>query len=363
MSTFSKTALYYDARKTPECTPRAYVVHSQRILRRVKAQQDANPVIKVRLLATTEVGKQVLHKAAASLQAASSTMYSALPSVSSVSSAMSSAAGPTASSTCDCLKHAHNCKPARRSAADYKHAFITTMLAVASIASLMPAAQANPMHSAAMNARGTAFALCPACFAGIDPILLNPRRPGTNPYIHTMPNAPPGWKWRSALVDFSCIIHLLPYKAIYNAAHTTASNVRICTADDSVKQVQFTGPATVHTYDAQQRPISLLTKSHYCPKLAPLISAHALAEAKCTVHISERSSHAKLPGGRIVRFRRDGHKDWLDILVPQSTNKSSPRTECQHHAQHTPEHAFSASRYLQLPKCPHTDISYQHFPP
>jgi hypothetical protein len=57
---------------------RAYVVHAQRILRRIKAQQDANPVVKTRLQAATEVGKQVLHKAAAGIQAAPSTVYSAL---------------------------------------------------------------------------------------------------------------------------------------------------------------------------------------------------------------------------------------------------------------------------------------------
>ena len=46
------------------------------------------------------------------------------------------------------------------------------MLAVASIASPVPTAQANPMHSTAISARGTAFAPCPTSFAGIDPILL-----------------------------------------------------------------------------------------------------------------------------------------------------------------------------------------------
>ena len=252
--------------------------------------------------------------------------------------------GTTPSPKCECPEHTHNCKPTRRTGADYKHAFITTMLAVASIASLAPTAQANSMHSTAMSARGTTFAPCPTSFAGIDPILLKPRRPGTNPCTHEMPNAPFGWEWRSALIDSGCTIHLLPYKAIYNAAHTTASNVRVRTANDSVEQVQFTGPATVHTYDAHQRPISLLlTKSHYCPELAPLISAHALAEAQCTVHIGERSSHARLPGGRIVRFRRDGRKDWLDILVPQNTNKSNHEIECHQHAHHASEHALSAS--------------------
>ena len=50
----ASSAAFYDTGETPECTPCAYVVHSQRILHRVKAQENANPVVKARLQAATK---------------------------------------------------------------------------------------------------------------------------------------------------------------------------------------------------------------------------------------------------------------------------------------------------------------------
>ena len=58
---------FYDMRETPKCMLHAYVVHSQHILCRIIVQQDANLVAKMRLQASTEVGKHILHTAAASV--------------------------------------------------------------------------------------------------------------------------------------------------------------------------------------------------------------------------------------------------------------------------------------------------------
>ena len=120
----------------------------------------------------------------------------------------------------------------------------------------------------------------------------------------------------STLVDSGCTLHLLPHPAIYSKR--VPSNITVRTANNSTEKVQFSGPATIHTVDSEQRPCSiLLTQANYAPKLTSLLSVHALLKQKCAVVFRPARAHIELPDGRKILCRRQGNKDYVDFLVPK----------------------------------------------
>ena len=99
------------------------------------------------------------------------------------------------------------------------------------------------------------------------------------------------------------------------------------TANHAHERVHHNGAALLHAFDEWSRPVSvLLSQAYYAPKLSSLLSVHALLRAKCEVHFTPDKSWVTLPHGKRLPLRRDGNKDYLDFLVPDTSNATTPAT-------------------------------------
>ena len=126
--------------------------------------------------------------------------------------------------------------------------------------------------------------------------------------------APAGWRWSSIAVDSGCSMQIVPDAEAF--LHQSPSSAHIMVANGERVRVGAEGPALLHSFDAQHKPVSLsLTRSLHTNKLKALLSMSALTRARCGVHLlpPNQTSYMQTPINQHIPLRQHQGLYYLDL--------------------------------------------------